>query len=77
MNMHTYAYVHTYTQLAQGQRQEIVWWCIQVMPAFRKLKQESGKFEASQGYIVRPVSRTNEQKSKQEAKVKARMQSGW
>lgn len=47
------------------------------MPAFRKLKQESGKFEASQGYIVRPVSRTNEQKSKQEAKVKARMQSGW
>lgn len=72
MNMHTYTDVHT--QLAQGQRQEIVWWCIHVIPALRRLKQEKGKFKVSQGYIVRPISRTNEQKSKQEAKERLKIQ---
>lgn len=65
MNMHTYTDVHT--QLAQGQRQEIVWWCIHVIPALR-LKQEKGKFKVSQGYRVRPISRTNEQKASKKQK---------
>lgn len=66
MNMYTYTDAHT--QLAQGRRQEIVWWCIHVIPALRRLKQEKGKFKVSQGYIVRPSSRTNEPKASKKQK---------
>jgi hypothetical protein len=33
-----------------------VWWCISVIPAFRKQRQENQEFKASLGYVD-PVSR--------------------
>jgi hypothetical protein len=33
------------------------WWCIHIIPALQKLRQEDPRFKASLGYILRTVSK--------------------
>jgi hypothetical protein len=45
----------------------LAWWCIPVIPALEKQRQEDQKFETSLGYIVRSCLKTK-QKNKQTVK---------
>jgi hypothetical protein len=42
----------TLWQLKEVRHKNWPWWCIPVIPAFRRLKQEDHEFETSVGYIV-------------------------
>jgi hypothetical protein len=44
-----------------------VYWCMSIIPALRRLRQEAHEFEASLNYIERPPS----QKTKKERKAKS------
>jgi hypothetical protein len=48
-----------------GEKKYLVWWCMPIIPAFRQMKQEDHKFEASLGYTTRPcLKRENNKKRK-------------
>jgi hypothetical protein len=45
-----------------------MWWCILVIPALRRLRQEDCEFEDSLGYNRDPVSNNNKNPQKQKKK---------
>jgi hypothetical protein len=48
-----------------------MWWCILVIPALRRLRQEDCEFEDSLGYNRDPVSNNNKNPQKQKKKETA------
>jgi hypothetical protein len=45
----------TSSDLTFKKRGSQAWWCILIIPALRRLRQEDLEFKASQGYIVRKL----------------------
>jgi hypothetical protein len=41
-----------------------VWWCMPIIPAFRRWRQEKPKFQASLGYIFRDCLKKKKKKKK-------------